>query len=95
MMTKNIKSNLLTYFLFLLVALTGIYLGNNFVLKYQFLESMGVYQCFAFACRSAFFVFADKGQTSKFLAKRGFKLHPVFASCRNWYCFWNPGFTRF
>lgn len=38
MITKDIKNNLITYFLILLVAITGIYFGNNFVVKYQFLR---------------------------------------------------------
>ncbi len=38
MIRKDIISNLLTYFLLLLVAVTGIYFGNNFVVKYQFLR---------------------------------------------------------
>ena len=38
MITKDIKNNLITYFLFLLIAITGIYFGNNFVVKYQFLR---------------------------------------------------------
>jgi hypothetical protein len=38
MITKDAKNNLLTYFIILLIAITGIYLGNNFVVKYQFLR---------------------------------------------------------
>jgi hypothetical protein len=38
MITKGIKYNLLTYFVLILVAITGIYFGNNFVVKYQFLR---------------------------------------------------------
>jgi len=37
-MTKDVKNNLVTYFVFLLVALAGIYCGNNCVVKYQYLR---------------------------------------------------------
>jgi hypothetical protein len=36
--TRGIKNNLITYFLILLVAVIGIYFGNNFVVKYQYLR---------------------------------------------------------
>jgi hypothetical protein len=37
-MTRDIKNNLISYFLILLVAVAGIYSGNNFVVKYQYLR---------------------------------------------------------
>ncbi len=37
-MKRDIKNNLITYFLFLLIAMTGIFVGNNFVMKYQYLR---------------------------------------------------------
>jgi len=38
MITKNIRNNLITYFIILLITLTGIYFGNHFVTKYFFLR---------------------------------------------------------
>jgi hypothetical protein len=38
MITKEIKNNLITYSLILLIAIAGIYFGNNFVVKYRFLR---------------------------------------------------------
>ncbi len=38
MITKGTKFNLVTYFLILLIAITGIYCGNNCVVKYQYLR---------------------------------------------------------
>ena len=38
MITKGIKNNLIIYFLIILITITGIYYGNNFVVRYQFLR---------------------------------------------------------